>query len=438
MRSTLTIDRTTTALGNLVSWVEEEEIGMCFAGSGWSQGAEFSAALGAKRSYRGSEIEGAIDFCKEANDMVCCHLNYEVKDQLERLSSRNADLIAFPLYAFFVPQIIIEVDAQRITLHYHPDDFSEGYLKQRFTSAPKSASIRTSAPIAFHRMDEQRYMQDIDVLQQHIQRGDVYQANYCQAFVWDPVEIDPVNLFLEGFDRMANPFSVYYRNKEHRLLSFSPERFLHFESGQVMSQPMKGTSPRDPDPVVDRYHFEQLKHSEKDRRENVMIVDLVRNDLSHFATKGSVNVPELYTIDRYPRVHQMHSTVTASIPPDVHPLQVLLKAFPMGSMTGAPKVSAMRILEHLEHNKRGVYSGTVGFIRPDGSGDFNVVIRSLVYNAANRHLSCHAGGGITDLSDPEAEYEECLVKVRPLFDLVSDHFEKKDPSLPLKGAAAAS
>jgi para-aminobenzoate synthetase component 1 len=269
-----------------------------------------------------------------------------------------------------------------------------------------------------HVASKTNYLQDLQLLKQHIQRGDVYQANYCQEFVWSDMEIDPAALFLEGFDRMPNPFSGFVAIDKQYLLCFSPERFLRFDGKRVTSQPMKGTSPRGTTPEEDLENLEALRASEKDRRENVMIVDLVRNDLSHHAEKGSVHVPELYTIETYPKVHQMHSTVVADIKSGVHAFEVLLHAFPMGSMTGAPKIRAMELLDQLERSRRGIYSGTIGFFTPEGNGDFNVVIRSLVYDAEQARLSCHAGGGITILSDPHAEYEESLVKARPIFELL--------------------
>lgn len=441
MRTRLSVPRPPGFLKHLLAFIEQQDLGMCFSGTGWNADAEYFAGFGAIERFHGHHVKEAVAFCERHADFLFCHLSYDTKNQLEALHTRCKDHIGFPLYTFFVPAFVIEVHGETVDMLYHPHHASEEDVRTLFKTITTHVSVHpTKAHLGkgFRHIHKAQYLRDIESLKQHIQRGDVYQGNYCQEFLWEDTEVNGAELFGYGFERMPNPFSVFYRNGQHSLLSFSPERFLRFEGNAVTSQPMKGTAPRHADPVIDLEQKTALRNSEKDRRENVMIVDLVRNDLSRYAVPGSVTASDLYTIETYPRVHQMHSTVRAEMRSGVHPLRVLLGAFPMGSMTGAPKIRAMQILDELEQSRRGVYSGTVGFFKPNGDGDFNVVIRSLVVNKEAKLLSCHAGGGITALSDAEAEYEESLVKARPIFDLVEGYFDKFSSALPLTDEAETS
>lgn len=198
------------------------------------------------------------------------------------------------------------------------------------------------------------------------------------------------------------------------LMSASPERYIKKEGTKIISQPIKGTAKREDDFILDSILKNNLVTDQKERSENVMIVDLVRNDLSQTATKGSVKVEELCKIYTFDQVHQMISTVTSQVAENTHPIDIIKSTFPMGSMTGAPKISAMKIIETLEETKRGLYSGAVGYISPSGDFDFNVVIRSILYNASNKYVSYSVGGAITAKSDPLNEYEECLLKAKAM------------------------
>jgi para-aminobenzoate synthetase component 1 len=189
---------------------------------------------------------------------------------------------------------------------------------------------------------------------------------------------------------------------------------LRKEGSKIISQPIKGTAKRLLSPIDDEKIAHDLMRDEKERAENVMIVDLVRNDLSKSSKKGSVQVEELCKVYTFKQVHQLISTVVSEVKDDVHPVDVIKDTFPMGSMTGAPKLSAMEIMEELEETKRGLYSGTVGYFTPDGDFDFNVVIRSILYNAAERYVSLSVGSAITAKSNPERECEECLLKAKAM------------------------
>lgn len=420
-------------LAQLTQWAGQQAVAMVFHGSGWNHGLKALAAVGVAWESAHTNAIDLISFQEKHQDKdIFYHLNYDVKNDLEDLQSRHPDHMGFPHCAAFVPKVSIELNAHEVCFKAWGYNDRIEQLEAIYTGISETTvKPATLACSDLHsRVDQAQYLRDLDALQTHIQRGDVYQGNYCQEFYWDAARVDGPSLFLEGHARFPNPFAVYYKIGNHQLLSFSPERFLAMQGDHVMSQPMKGTMPRGADEKEDAALKQRLACSEKDRRENVMIVDMVRNDLSHFATKGSVKVPELYRIETYPKVHQMFSTVEAQLRPQTNKVAALLKAFPMGSMTGAPKVRAMQVLDELEHSRRGIYSGTVGYIRSNTTADFNVVIRSLIYNEAKGLISCYAGGGITALSDPMEEWEESYVKARPLIDLV-DSCKQNKPTEPL-------
>ena len=210
------------------------------------------------------------------------------------------------------------------------------------------------------------------------------------------------------------PFASFLKIDEQYLLSASPERYLKKEGNKIISQPIKGTAKRLISPIDDEKIASDLSRDEKERAENVMIVDLVRNDLSKTAKIGSVHVEELCKVYSFKQVHQMISTVVSEVEPTMHPVEIIRSTFPMGSMTGAPKVSAMKIIETLEETKRGLYSGAVGYFTPENDFDFNVVIRSILYDQEKKYISYSVGGAITAKSVPENEYEECLLKAKAM------------------------
>jgi para-aminobenzoate synthetase component 1 len=207
---------------------------------------------------------------------------------------------------------------------------------------------------------------------------------------------------------------------EQFLLSASPERFIKKVGKKIISQPIKGTARRGANEEEDKQIKHHLFNDPKERAENIMIVDLVRNDLSRTADKGSVIVEELCGIYTFPQVHQMISTVVSELREDVHFIEAIRQCFPMGSMTGAPKVRAMKLIEKYESTKRGLFSGAVGYITPEGDFDFNVVIRSILYNARNHYLSFMVGGAITMQAEAEKEYEECMLKAKAIMRVLKD------------------
>jgi para-aminobenzoate synthetase component I len=261
------------------------------------------------------------------------------------------------------------------------------------------------------RLSKQEHIQTIRQLQQHIVRGDCYEINFCQEFFAENADIDPVHIFQKLIAVSPNPFSALYKLNDRFLICASPERFLAKKGNKIFSQPMKGTAKRN---LVDKNEDNQLKRqlqqNAKERSENVMVVDMVRNDLSKVCVESSVRVDELFGVYTYPQVHQMISTISGELKPEAKFSEIIEATFPMGSMTGAPKHRVMELIDQYETSARGIFSGSVGYVSPENDFDFNVVIRSIMYNASSKYLSYQLGSGITFYSDPEKEWEECLLK----------------------------
>jgi para-aminobenzoate synthetase component 1 len=275
-----------------------------------------------------------------------------------------------------------------------------------------------SSNIIKQRISKEKYLEKVFKMLEHIHRGDIYEANFCMEFYAENVQIEPLDVYQKLNAISESPFAVFFKNDKQYLMSASPERYLKKQETKVISQPIKGTSKRFDDLEMDENSKKLLSENPIERSENIMIVDLVRNDLSKTATKDSVKVEELCVIYTFKQVHQMISTVVSSVEHTTSPIEIIKTTFPMGSMTGAPKISAMNIIENLEETKRGLYSGAVGYFAPNGDFDFNVVIRSILYNAKNQYLSFSVGSAITSLSEPEKEYEECLLKAKAMFEVL--------------------
>lgn len=352
------------------------------------------------------------DYQQVTKDWLFGYLTYDLKNNIEDLISQNSDGLQFPELFFFQPKKLFFISAHEVELSYLPlcddeidEDFHTVLNTQWFEVESILDEIRIEAKVS-----KTDYKAKVANMLSHIHRGDIYEANFCMEFFASPVKIDPLSVF-QKLDALSEPpFAVFLKNHQHYVLSASPERYLRKEGTKILSQPIKGTAKRFEEPTLDFQSKKDLATSTKERSENIMIVDLVRNDLSHTAIKGTVKVTELCEIYTFKQVHQMISTVTSEVDANTSPVAVLQTTFPMGSMTGAPKISAMKIIEDLEESKRGVYSGAVGYFAPNGDFDFNVVIRSILYNQKNQYVSFSVGSAITALSDPEKEYEECMLK----------------------------
>ena len=353
-------------------------------------------------------------------DWIFGYLSYDLKNDVEDLKSDNHDGLNFPELFFFQPKKIIFLKDNLLEMQYLgmvDDEMEEDleYILQKRDFEEAILSREENEIKMLPRIPKEDYLRKVEEMLGHIQRGDIYEANFCQEFYAEGAQFDPFQKFSALNAISGPPFASFLRNYDHYLLSASPERYLQKKGQQIISQPIKGTAPRALfDPEKDKELATRLEQDPKERSENVMIVDLVRNDLSKTAKMGSVKVVELCKVYSFPQVHQMISTVKATLDMGIPSVEVLRTTFPMGSMTGAPKISAMEIIEELEETKRGLYSGAVGYFDPAGDFDFNVVIRSILYNAANNYVSFSVGGAITSRSVPENEYRECQVKAAAL------------------------
>ena len=354
----------------------------------------------------------------QTKDWLFGYLSYDLKNDIEELHSNNFDGLIFPDLFFFQPKKLFLIKGNQVEIQYLRmcDDEIESDFEE----------IRSITPITHYplpitinqRISKDNYILKVSKMLEHIQRGDIYEANFCMEFYAENAKINPLEMYHKLNTISEAPFAVYFKNAAHYLLSASPERYLRKEGTRLISQPIKGTSKRSADPIADAQFKVDLAQNEKERSENIMIVDLVRNDLSHTATKGSVVVEELCEIYTFKQVHQMISTIVSEVENTTSPVEIIRTTFPMGSMTGAPKISALQIIETLEETKRGLYSGAVGYFTPEGDFDFNVVIRSILYNAKNEYLSFSVGSAITAQAIAEQEYEECLLKAKAMFEVL--------------------
>ncbi len=370
-------------------------------------------------------------FYEEQKDWCFGFLTYDLKNDTEALSSENQDRLNIPDLHFFRPRVVVEIFDTEIRIHSLNKQAEELYQEiiNREINSVEDLEVFNSfqlvVPELKARMSKAAYLQKVENIRQHIIAGDIYELNLCQEFYMEDTSIHPLNTFRKLKALTSAPFASYYKCRGQYLICASPERFIRKIKDQLISQPIKGTIRRGMNSEEDSALKEQLFYSKKDRSENVMIVDLVRNDLSRSCQAGSVKVDELFGIYTFEQVHQMISTVSGRLRPDVHFIDALKNCFPMGSMTGAPKIRAMELIEAYEVSRRGLYSGAVGYIRPDGDFDFNVVIRSLIYNQAESYLSFQVGGAIVFGSVPALEYEECLLKAKAILEVLGVSVEKK-------------
>ncbi|MBP9103047.1 MAG: anthranilate synthase component I family protein [Chitinophagaceae bacterium] len=373
-------------------------------------------AAGVKRSISlnaGTALEQLQGFLDEKHSWLFGHLGYDLKNEIEELSSANASTIKFPDLFFFEPEVVIKLSEKEIFIEaIDPKGIfkaiSEVNINEVIQSDENPLKVES-------RLSKEEYISTIKKLQQHIVRGDCYEINFCQEFYATNAVIDPVDVYQKLSNISPNPFSALYRMNNQWLICASPERYIKKSGSNILSQPIKGTSIRIRDnDEKDGISRLDLFNSAKDRSENVMVVDLVRNDLAKICEEGSVKVDELYGIYSFPQVHQMISTVSGTLKSKMPFAEIIKATFPMGSMTGAPKKRVMALIEEYEQTKRGIFSGAVGYINPYGDFDFNVVIRSILYNASAKYISLPAGSAITFYSDPEKEWEECLMKAEAM------------------------
>lgn len=355
------------------------------------------------------DIEELNKHYQKHKDWLFGHISYDYKNKLEpKLTSANNNPIDFQDIYFFCPETVCYVDKGKEYLYiesiHNPEEIYQEILLSEHITTPMPELDFTL------KVQKEEYLETIDRLRQHIKDGDCYEINFCNEGYVKNATVDTLSVFKQLSAIAAAPFAAYYRNSNNFMMCGSPERYLYKQGKTVLSQPIKGTIKRGQTNAADHELREQLESSIKDRAENVMITDLVRNDLAKSCETGSVNVDELFGIYSFPQVHQMISTISGNLPDADNIADPIKNSFPMGSMTGAPKVKVMELIEQYEHTKRGLFSGTVGYVTPDGDFDFNVIIRSLFYNEDLRYLNYQTGGAITYDSDPLSEWNEMRLK----------------------------
>ncbi|MFT3749533.1 MAG: anthranilate synthase component I family protein [Agriterribacter sp.] len=375
--------------------------------------------IAAVKANAGNAFQQLDLFLQQNDDWCFGHLGYDLKNELENLHSKNPDYIQFPDLFFFVPEIVVILKESELVIGIYRDNHLA--IAEEITNKPVYRKRNAKAPVKINsRFSKNDYIQTITAIKKHILRGDCYELNFCQEFYVDNIDADPLDLYMSLSKESPNPFSSYYKLNDKYLLCASPERYVKKTGNTIISQPIKGTTRRNiEDDKIDMVHKLALQNSHKDKSENIMVVDLVRNDFSKICRQGSVKVSELFGIYAFPQVYQMISTISGETGLDVSVTDIFKATFPMGSMTGAPKKRVMELIDEYEKTKRGVFSGAVGYISPERNMDFNVVIRSILYNAASGYLSFQTGSAITYYCDAENEYEECLLKAAAIKKVLS-------------------
>ncbi|MGQ9846473.1 MAG: anthranilate synthase component I family protein [Bacteroidales bacterium] len=386
---------------------------------------EYLAALGSHSIFTPQKnyFDELFNWHQSLNDWIFGHLAYDLKNHIEALTSSLPDYIQFPQIFFFQPKYLIQIDKNNVIYHYLKNTSSAEIIKLHQEILNTDIKTELSISPFKKRITKQHYIEQLSKIEQHIQLGDIYEVNYCQEFYHPYFIANPATCYNQIRMYSPMPFSAFYKINQKFLLSASPERYLKKLKNKVISQPIKGTIKRTLNEKQNQKLKQQLQQNKKDRAENIMIVDLVRNDLSRTAIKNSVKVKELCQIYEFPTVFQMISTIESTVKPETRFTDIIKTTFPMGSMTGAPKIKAMEIIEKYESVKRGLYSGSVGYISPKGDFDFNVVIRSLQINYENNYASIITGGAITILSNAEDEYNECFVKAQALLNALNTKIE---------------
>lgn len=357
-----------------------------------------------------ADVQSFID--QHAGNYVFGCISYDLKNELFDLESNNTDEVNFPTLLFWKPLVVYAITKKGILqVQGNRSKEAESHLYAFLGKETSDCAPLTS--VFEPRISKEQYLENVLKIQEQIQYGNSYEVNFCQTFTAENCEIeDAEQLYFKLNTITKAPFSAYIAWEEFNVLCGSPERYIQKKGNQLRSQPIKGTAPRHADEELDKALINNLQTSSKERAENTMIVDLVRNDLARIAQKDSVEVTEFCGVHSFETVHQLISTVTCELKENTSFIDCLKATFPMGSMTGAPKLRTMEIIEKHENFKRGLYAGSIGYIAPNGDFDFNVVIRSLLYNQKSKTASLSVGGAITIQSNPEEEYQECLVKIQ--------------------------
>lgn len=403
----------------MLNWLKQFST-FCFLDScNYSGENELILGAGVKNYFSSSDPDALTIFQQFHNNnksWLFGHLGYELSTSDSIIRQPKKDSLGFTDLHFFEPEIVLIQKQNEVEIFAKDPEAIFATICQSKSTTSGSSEIESIQC----KLTKEEYLQIINTLKEHIHRGDCYEINYCLEFFSEKAMVDPFQLYEKLNQLSPNPFSGLYRINDKWLICASPERYLKKTGNTLISQPIKGTLKRNPLSGRIEEEQQQLLQSSKDRAENVMVVDLVRNDLSRICKEGTVQVEELFGIYTFPQVHQMISTIKGTINDDVSFSEIIDATFPMGSMTGAPKINVMKLIDKYEISKRGIFSGSIGYITPQGDFDFNVVIRSIMYNQTTQYLSWQAGSGITIYSDPENEWEECMLKAQAIKEILTD------------------
>ncbi len=388
---------------------------------GWKKIVDFT-----KKNLQDNSFSQLQKHYQNNKNWLFGYFSYDLKNELEKLESNNFDGLGFEDIYFYEPEYLFIFDEN----FEENNDFEliteknitketilkeiEAYYQENYPQNQQKNKSEVSKINVQARLTKEKYIQTIQKLKTHISKGDIYEVNFCMEFFAEKVQLNALEAYFSLNEISPMPFSAYQKINDNYVVCASPERFLKKIGTKIISQPIKGTAKRGNTPQEDEIIKQNLLNNPKERSENIMIVDLVRNDLARSAKTGTVCVEELLGLYTFTQLHQLISTVSAQISAEnannEHFAKIIQNAFPMGSMTGAPKIKAMQIIENQEITKRGLYSGALGYIAPNGDFDFNVIIRSILYNAKNQYLSFQVGSAITAEANAQQEYEECLLK----------------------------
>lgn len=408
----------------ILSWISQFDV-CCFLDSNNfdDQYSKFDLIIGVD-TFHFLDIKNTNNTFQQISDFKSKHskqwifggFSYDLKNEIENLSSNNEDELNFPEAFFFVPKHLLKLKGNKLEIvSENANEIWNAIDNTAISIQYHSKKIEIKA-----RFDKQTYIKTVKQIQHEIAIGNIYETNFCMEFYSDKASINPISTYQKLNKISPTPFSNYFKWFDKHIISATPERFLSKRESKLISQPIKGTAKRGLNIDEDKKIKKDLLSHPKERQENVMIVDLVRNDLTKSAIKGTVKVEELFGIYSFKQVHQMISTVVCELNPKISSVLAIKNSFPMGSMTGAPKIKAMQLMEHFEKTKRGMYSGATGYFSPDDDFDFNVIIRTILYNESKKYLSFHVGSAITYFAEAEKEYEECLLKVKAIFEVLEE------------------
>ena len=376
---------------------------------------ELIIAYGAESFLKSSKnsLKKIDKYIDKVNDWIFGYLSYDLKNEIENLTDLNKDVFNLPNLYFYQPKVIWLIKDEKAEIYsLNEKNLNEDW--DHINSIDYKDCTEKSSVDLITRTSKQEYIRKIKNIKKRILQGDCYEMNYCFDMYSKNKTINPYKTYIKLNDYTRSPMSTFFKLNQLYLLSSSPERFIKRINRKIISQPIKGTAKRGLDSKEDEKIKYTLLSSPKELSENHMIVDLVRNDLSRAAEKGSVKVKNLNKSNTFKRVHQLISTIEAEIAVKTKFSKIITGMFPMGSMTGAPKIESMNIIDEYETTKRGLYSGSIGYIKPNKDFDFNVVIRSIIYDKLLKEINVSVGSAITFKSDPESEFEECLLKAEPM------------------------